>query len=77
MKRGRHLNRFATELARGAAVHYIVGNSEFYDVLVPTELLYAALLRQHRFADVTVERIRKRNSKKELFKSVVRGWLGR
>jgi hypothetical protein len=43
---------------------------------VPPELLYAGLLRQHGFTDVTVENIRKRNSKKELFEFVVGGRFG-
>jgi len=45
----------------------VVGNSTFYDVLVPVEALYAELLEQHGFAGVEVKRIRKRNSKKALF----------
>jgi hypothetical protein len=71
-----HIRSLARVLAKGAAVHYIVGNSKFYDVMVPTELLYACLLRQHGFTDVAVENIRKRNSKKELFEFVVSGKFG-
>ncbi len=67
----RHFRSLARVLAKGAAVHYIVGNSKFYDVMVHTELIYAQLLREHGFANVTVENIRKRNSKKELFEFVV------
>ncbi len=37
------------------------------------DILRAGLLRQHGFTDVTVENIRKRNSKKELFEFVVSG----
>jgi hypothetical protein len=69
----RHFRSLAHVLAKRAAVHYIVGNSKFYDVVVPTELIYAALLHQHGFKDVTVKNIRKRNSKKELFEFVVSG----
>jgi hypothetical protein len=71
-----HIRSLARVLAKGAAVHYIVGNSKFYDVMVPTELLYAGLLRQYGFTDVAVENIRKRNSKKELFEFVVSGRFG-
>jgi hypothetical protein len=71
-----HFRSLTRVLAKGAAVHYIVGNSKFYDVMVPPELLYAGLLRQHGFTDVTVENIRKRNSKKELFEFVVGGRFG-
>ena len=61
-----HFDSLRTVLKRGAHVHYIVGNSTFYGVLVPTEQLYAAMLKEYGFADVTVRPIRKRNSKKAL-----------
>lgn len=62
----RHFDSLRIVLKRGARVHYIVGNSTFYGVLVPTEQLYAAMLKEYGFADVTVRPIRKRNSKKAL-----------
>jgi len=71
-----HFRSLVRVLAPGAVVHYIVGNSKFYDVMVPTELLYAGLLREHGFDGVAVENIRKRNSKKELFEFVVSGRFG-
>lgn len=70
-----HFRSLVRVLAPGATVHYIVGNSKFYDVIVPTEVLYAGLLRAHGFQDVAVENIRKRNSKKELFEFIVSGRL--
>ena len=63
----RHFDSLRRVLKRGARVHYIVGNSTFYGVLVPTERLYAAMLREYGFADVTARPIRKRNSNKALF----------
>lgn len=68
-----HFRSLAQVLRDGAAVHYIVGNSKFYDVMVHTEEIYAALMRAHGFEDVRVQNIRKRNSKKELFEFVVSG----
>ena len=53
-------------LKPGARVHYIVGNSTFYGVLVPTERFYADLLQKAGFTDVGITVIRKRNSKTEL-----------
>jgi len=58
-------------LASGARVHYVVGNSKFYDVLLPTEDIYASLFSAVGMSDVSIERIRKRTSKKELFEFVV------
>jgi hypothetical protein len=66
-----HVAGLAEVLAPGATVHYIVGNSKFYDVLVPVERIYAALFARHGFADVEVQTIRKRSSKRELFEFVV------
>ena len=62
----RHFQSVRTVLKPGARVHYVVGNSTFYGVLVPTERLYAAMLRKYGFEDVVVRPIRKRNSKKAL-----------
>lgn len=62
----RHFDGLRRVLNPGARIHYIVGNSTFYGVLVPTERVYANIMSKYGFADVTVEAIRKRNSKKEL-----------
>lgn len=61
-----HFGSLRRVLNPGARVHYIVGNSTFYGVLVSTEQVYAAMLREYGFIDVDVRAIRKRNSKREL-----------
>lgn len=66
-----HCESLFDVVAPGAAVHYIVGNSKFYDVLLPVERIYAAMLQAAGFANPTVTTIRKRTSKKELFEFVV------
>ena len=66
-----HVGELASVLAPGATVHYIVGNSKFYDVVVPVERIYAALFARHGLHDVEVATIRKRSSKRELFEYVV------
>jgi hypothetical protein len=71
-----HIRSLTKVLAKGAIAHYIVGNSKFYDVMVHTELVYAAIMRSQGFTDVVVENIRKRSSKKELFEFVVSGRFG-
>ena len=55
----------------GGTVHYIVGNSKFYDVLLPVEKLYAAMFASVGFVSVRIDVSRKRTSKKELFEFVV------
>jgi hypothetical protein len=66
-----HVASLVPVLAPGARIHYVVGNSKFYDVLVPTEEIYAAIFEAANLANVVVERIRKRTSKKELFEFIV------
>lgn len=55
----------------GSAIHYIIGNSKFYDVILPVEMIYAAMFEAVGFESVTVQTSRKRTSKKELFEFVV------
>lgn len=55
----------------GGRLHYIVGNSKFYDVLLPVEEIYREMFLVSGFIDAKVEAIRKRTSKKELFEFVV------
>ena len=62
-----HLRSARETLNAGAQVHYIVGNSSFYGVLVPVERIYAELLAELGFERVTCKPIRKRNSNKQLF----------
>jgi hypothetical protein len=58
-------------MKRGGSAHYIVGNSKFYDVMLPVESIYAAIFEAAGFADARITTIRKRTSKKELFEFVV------
>ena len=66
-----HIRSLKRVLAPGAQVFYVVGNSRFYDVLVPTEQIYRAIFQAEGFQEVRVQTIRKRTSKKELFEYVV------
>ncbi len=70
-----HFQGLTPVLAPSAEVHYIVGNSTFYGVLVSTELLYVEMLLALGFNNVECRAIRKRNSKKELVEfDVVGRW---
>jgi len=44
-----HFRSLARVLREGATVHYIVGNSKFYDEMFHTEEIYAALMRGNGF----------------------------
>ncbi len=61
-----HLQSLTGVLNNAARIHYIVGNSTFYGVLVAAEKIYAEMLSELGFHDVECVPIRKRNSKKEL-----------
>jgi len=62
----RHFAGLANVMHPRCQLHYIVGNSTFYGNLLPTERLYADMLEELGFDNVTVRPIRKRNSKMEL-----------
>jgi len=62
----KHFVSLLSVLRSKCQLHYIVGNSTFYGVLLPTEQLYANMMEELGFNNVKVRPIRKRNSKKEL-----------
>lgn len=66
-----HLASLTHVLAPGAKIFYVVGNSKFYDTVVPVEQIYASLMAQSGFNKIQIESIRKRNSKKELYEFIV------
>jgi hypothetical protein len=68
-----HLASVSRVLAPGAPVHYVVGNSKFYDVVVPIERFFAAELRALGFEAVQIRTLRKRTSKAELYEFAVSG----
>jgi hypothetical protein len=51
----------------GGEVHYIVGNSKFFDTMVPMEQILAATFDAHGFTSPLIQTLRKRSSKRELF----------
>ena len=72
-----HFNSLTSVLSRDSEVHYIVGNSTFYGVLLPVEQLYTLMLERLGFEEIQCRPIRKRNSKKELFEfDVSARWVG-
>ena len=72
-----HLNSLVLVLSGNSKIHYIVGNSTFYGVLLPVEKLYAVMFERLGFEKIACRAIRKRNSKKELFEfDVSARWTG-
>jgi len=66
-----HIRSLKGVLAPDARVYYVIGNSKFYDVMLHTEQIYAAIFQDEGFRDVSIGTIRKRTSKKELFEYIV------
>ena len=66
-----HLQSLRIVVTSKARCFDIVGNSKFYDTMLPVKEIYAALFEDAGFTDVGWKAIRKRNSKKELFEFVV------
>lgn len=66
-----HFVSLARVLRPGGSAHLVVGNSKFYDVVVPVEQVLARQLEQAGFRAVEVTVLRKRSSKKELFEYVL------
>lgn len=68
-----HISDISNVLNWDAEVHYIVGNSTFYGILLPVEQIFKTMLQEAGFYDVNIIKIRKRNSKAALFEFDVIG----
>jgi len=68
-----HLRAVKQWVKPGGILYYIIGNSKFYDVVVPADRVYADMMVELGYEQVGIEVVRKRNSKKELFEYVVSG----
>lgn len=66
-----HLMGLSRVLSPGAKLFYVIGNSKFYNTVVPVERIYASLMAQCEFRNIKIEPLRKRNSKKELYEFIV------
>ena len=72
-----HFRSLVSVLNDHSDVHYIVGNSTFYGVLLPVEHIYAEMFESLGFEGIRCRAIRKRNSKRELFEfDVSARWTG-
>ena len=67
----RHIASVKAALNDNAEVYYVIGNSTFYGIHVPTPELYMESLRSKGFVKINSRPLRKRNSKRELFEYCV------
>ncbi len=66
-----HSKELFSVVKPGGLIHYIVGNSKFYNVMLPVESIFAGIFASVGFINISIRTIRKRSSKKELFEFVV------
>ena len=69
-----HIQAVGDKISRKGCVHYIVGNSTFYNIVIPVERIYKDMLEAAGFSDIKINTIRKRNSKKALFEFNITGF---
>jgi DNA modification methylase len=69
-----HIQSIEDKITSGGCVHYIVGNSAFYNIIIPVEQLFKEMLENVGFSNVKIHTLRKRNSKKALFEFDVTGF---
>jgi DNA modification methylase len=70
-----HTASLARVVTPGGRIQYVVGNSKFYDVLLPAHEIFAALFERAGFVKTNVIVLRKRTSKRELFEYLVEAEL--
>jgi hypothetical protein len=66
-----HVESLKPFLRRGAFLAYVIGNSKFYGIELPSEEILADLFEAQGFRVVAMERMRRRNSKSGLYEAVV------
>ena len=62
-----HMQSAYNNIKVGGTVHYIVGNSNFYGNVVPSDRIYKDILSKVGFHNEKVEIVRKRNCNKALY----------
>ena len=70
-----HIESLVPALLPGARVRYVVGNSKFYDVMLPAEEIFCALFESAGLSNGRITEIRKRTSKRELYEYLVEATL--
>jgi hypothetical protein len=70
-----HVDSLVPALLPGARVRYVVGNSKFYDVMLPAQEIFCALFESAGLSACRVTEVRKRTSKRELYEYLVEATL--
>lgn len=66
-----HLTASYLGLMSGGKVFYIIGNSTFYGITVPSETIYIDIMEEIGYRNIEFKVVRKRNSNKKLFEFII------
>ena len=66
-----HIESLKPFLRRGAPLAYVIGNSKFYRIVLPSDEILADIFEANGFQVLSIERMRRRNSKCGLYESIV------
>jgi len=66
-----HIESLMTFRRRSAPVAYVIGNSKFYKIVLPSDEILADIFEANGFQAISIERMRRRNSKSGLYEAIV------
>ncbi len=66
-----HIESLKPFLRRGAQLAYVIGNSKFYKVILPSDEILADIFEANGCQIISIERMRRRNSKSGLYEAIV------
>jgi hypothetical protein len=66
-----HIESLKPFLRRGARLAYVIGNSKFYEIVLPSDEILADVFEANGFRIISIERMRRRNSKSGLYEAIV------
>jgi len=66
-----HIESLAPFLRPGARLAYVIGNSKFYEITLPSDEILADVFEAHGFRIISLERMRRRGSKSGLYEAII------
>jgi len=66
-----HIESLKPLLRPGARLAYVIGNSKFYNITLPSDEILSDIFEAAGFQAVSIERMRRRNSKSGLYEAIV------
>jgi DNA modification methylase len=66
-----HMESLKPFLRRRAQLAYVIGNSKFYKIVLPSDEILADIFEANGFRIISIERMRRRNSKSGLYEAIV------